>query len=57
MVGGGWGATSRFLKSHENNEVYTLGTGIYIHKKNLCKTKFICVKQLGEFGTNVIRNQ
>ena len=39
-----------FFKSFDNNMVYTLGTDVYVYKRNRCRTKVLWVLKFGEVG-------
>ena len=56
IAGGGW-LTFFVFKSLDNNTIYSLGVDVYIHKRNLCRTKVLWVLKFGEVGTCTKENQ
>ena len=55
---GGW-QTFFVFKSLDNNMVCSLGIGIYICKRNKCRTKFMAFKfcRVGSWGTLISNSQ
>ena len=58
MAGGGWWMGDFFVfKPFDNNMVYSLGTDVYVHKRNHCTTNVLWVLKFSEVGDRTNEKQ